>query len=81
MSNNPNNITKSVLICDTQPEISLYMDDVRQMPVGQFNTLARSAEETIKWLETGRVTKLSLDHDMGEGCLTGYDVASWIERA
>ena len=41
--------------------------------------------ETIELLETGDVSELSLDHDLGlleRGReLTGYDVVTWIERA
>lgn len=41
----------------------------------------RSAPKAIKLLETGEVTQISLDYDLGhyEGC--GKDVANWIEKA
>jgi NAD+-processing family protein with receiver domain len=45
----------------------------------------RTPGEAIALLETGSVTELSLDHDLGlfdgERELTGYDVVTWIERA
>ncbi len=36
-------------------------------------------EETIALLETGKVTHISLDHDLGT-VKTGYDVILWIEE-
>ncbi len=45
----------------------------------------RTPAEAIELLETGEVSELSLDHDLGlmdgERELTGYDVVTWIERA
>jgi hypothetical protein len=39
-------------------------------------------DEAIAFLETGRVTELSLDHDLGDDERgTGYDVVLWIEEA
>jgi hypothetical protein len=39
-------------------------------------------DEAIALLETGRVTELSLDHDLGDDERgTGYDVVLWIEEA
>jgi hypothetical protein len=36
----------------------------------------------LKYLKQNRVTKISLDHDLGlEEAGTGYDVAKWIEEA
>ena len=38
-------------------------------------------DETIKLLQTGTVTHLSLDHDLGDDQRgTGYDVLLWIEQ-
>lgn len=52
------------------------MDDLRDPPPGWV--LARTVAEAIHWLQTGGVTHLSLDHDMGEE--DGYAVVVWIER-
>jgi hypothetical protein len=43
----------------------------------------RTAHEAIAALESGEVTRLSLDHDLGddERNGTGYDVVAWIEEA
>lgn len=61
--------------------MKLYLDDLRPCPEGWV--LARTAPEAIAHLETGAVTHLSLDHDLGDdaGAGTGYDVAVWVEEA
>ena len=42
----------------------------------------RRPGEAVKFLKTGAVTDLSLDHDLGnERRGTGYDVVLWIEKA
>jgi len=43
--------------------MKVYLDDVRKCPVGWY--LARDYNEAIKLLKTGRVTEISLDHDLG----------------
>jgi hypothetical protein len=41
----------------------------------------RWPDEAIKLLQTGAVTHLSLDHDLGDDKRgTGYDVLLWIEQ-
>ena len=57
----------------------VYLDDERKMPEF-FDTLARTAEEAIELLKTGKVEVISLDHDLGTD-LTGYDVAKFIEES
>ena len=55
----------------------IYLDDIREPPVGAV--LCRTAREAIALIDTGKVTLISFDHDLGEG-LTGYDVAKHIEE-
>lgn len=57
----------------------VYLDDERLMPEG-FDIHVKTAEEAIKLIDTGQVTKISLDHDLGENRLTGYSVACHIEQ-
>lgn len=62
-------------------KINLYVDDLRDCPEG-FE-VARTVEEAVKILESGRVKILSLDHDLGEdehGNLlpTGYDLVKYF---
>lgn len=57
--------------------IHLYVDDVRDCPVGF--TLARTYEEALHYLTTQPIDILSLDHDLGEDTYghiapTGYDL-------
>lgn len=60
--------------------MKVYLDDERPTPAGW--TRAYWPSETIALLETGEVTDLSLDHDLGDDERgTGYDVILWIEEA
>lgn len=56
--------------------MKLWVDDVREMPK-DFDVWAKTYEEAIKYLQTGEVTKISLDHDLGTE-KTGYDIAKFI---
>lgn len=58
--------------------MNLWLDDERPMPEG-YDYHARTAEEAIQLIQQGKVNKLSLDHDLGEG-LSGYDVVKVIEE-
>ena len=58
----------------------VYLDDERPTPPGWVG--ARWPDEAIALLETGRVTDLSLDHDLGDDERgTGYHVVLWLEEA
>ena len=58
----------------------VYLDDERQTPEGWVR--AFWPDEVISHLQTGLVTELSLDHDLGDDARgTGYDVIVWIEEA
>ncbi len=60
--------------------IKIYLDDERPAPSGWIGV--RWPEEAIRLLETGDVTELSLDHDLGDDRHgTGYDVILWLEEA
>lgn len=60
--------------------MKIYLDDERVPPSGW--KLTKTPKETINFLKTGKVTELSLDHDLGDdsGIGTGYDVLLWIEE-
>ena len=59
--------------------MKLYLDDEREAPEGWVRV--RRPGEAIKFLKTGAVTDLSLDHDLGnERRGTGYDVVLWVEE-
>lgn len=58
--------------------IKLWLDDIRPAPDGWV--WAKTAIAAINILQTGEVTEISLDHDLGENVDSGYDVACWIEK-
>ena len=58
----------------------VYLDDTRDPPDGWV--LVRWPDQAIEFLNTGKVTEISLDHDLGDDARgTGYDVILWIEEA
>jgi hypothetical protein len=58
----------------------VFLDDERATPPGWERVYW--PDEAIALLDTGEVTELSLDHDLGDDARgTGYDVIVWIERA
>lgn len=59
--------------------MKVYLDDERATPAGWMRVYWPS--EAIELLRTGKVTELSLDHDLGDDLRgTGYDVVLWIEE-
>ena len=60
--------------------MKVWLDDERPAPDGWVRVLW--PDEAIALLETGEVTHISLDHDLGDDDRgTGYDVVLWIEEA
>lgn len=60
--------------------MKVWLDDVRIPPDGWV--WCKWPEEVITLLETGSVTELSLDHDLGNDKHgTGYKVVLWLEEA
>lgn len=60
--------------------MKVYLDDERQTPDGWYRVY--EPHQAIGLLESGLVTHISLDHDLGddEGIGDGYDVVLWIEE-
>ncbi len=59
--------------------MKVYLDDERKTPEGWVRVYW--PEEVIELLKTGKVTEISLDHDLGDDEHgTGYDVVVWIEE-
>lgn len=58
--------------------MKVYLDDERKTPDGWTRTY--NVPETIKLLETGKVTELSLDHDLGVGIRDGQGVTLWLKQ-
>jgi hypothetical protein len=88
-----NDINKLTLIYESlhAKPIHIWLDDERDPtdPIIQKNfgstgdeVWIKTADECIEMLKSGRVSSISLDHDLGpEEAGTGYDVAVWIEEA
>ncbi len=58
----------------------VYLDDERSAPAGWVQV--RWPSKAIELLQSGGVTDISLDHDLGDDERgTGYDVILWIEEA
>ena len=59
--------------------MKVYLDDERVAPIEWVQV--RWPTEAIELLQTGMVTHLSLDHDLGDDQRgTGYDVLAWLEQ-
>lgn len=69
------------------PGIRLFLDDQRdpcEVPrLGDPDkwVVVHTAAECIAVLQRGGVEAISLDHDLGVGYGTGYEVAVWLEEA
>jgi len=59
--------------------LRLWLDDERPMPAG-FDVHVKTANEAISLIRSGGVSIVSLDHDLGENEMTGYEVAKFIEE-
>jgi hypothetical protein len=57
--------------------MKVYLDDIRDAPEGWV--LVRNVPKLIKLICNESVTNLSLDHDLGEGEMSGYDFMRWLE--
>ena len=56
---------------------TLLIDDIRDLPaecILRNPDLAEDILKAVKW------EVLYLDHDLGEGCITGYDILCWLEE-
>lgn len=69
--------------------MKIWLDDERDPrdPFVQEEFLAepgmmwvKSSGSAINLLKSGNVNYISLDHDLGPGAGSGYDVARWIEE-
>ena len=60
--------------------MKVFLDDERLTPEGWWRVYEPT--QAIGMLESGMVTHISLDHDLGDDDIhgTGYDVMLWIEE-
>lgn len=60
--------------------MKVFLDDLRTEPDGWVRVFW--PDQAIALLDSGLVTDISLDHDLGDDQRgTGYDVLLWIEEA
>jgi hypothetical protein len=65
----------------------IYLDDLRNPPLFdsltgepvKWDQVVRNGRDMIALVETGKISFISFDHDLGENTPTGYDVAKRIE--
>lgn len=59
--------------------MKIFLDDERPTPDGYHRVY--NAHDAIYFLKQGKVSEISLDHDLGDETIfgTGYDVLLWIE--
>lgn len=62
--------------------MKVFLDDKRPTPP-EYDTRVETAQDAIACLKTGKVTEISLDHDLGDEPQVGngYHVAQYIEQA
>lgn len=66
----------------------VWLDDVRPMPKEGFDIWVKTAEEALELIESGQVSFMSFDHDLGfnmktmrcDNVKSGYDVAKRVEQ-
>lgn len=58
--------------------MKIYLDDERNTPLGWVRCYWPS--EVITLIVQGGVSIVSLDHDLGDDDITGYDVVTWLEE-
>jgi hypothetical protein len=54
-----------------QDKLAVWLDDVRPMPAG-FDVHVRTAQQAIELLRARKVSKISLDHDLGDVIYDGH---------
>ena len=60
--------------------MKVFLDDERATPEGWVRVYWPG--EAVALLQTGQVSEISLDHDLGDDARgTGYDVVLWVEEA
>ena len=58
--------------------MKLWLDDLRDVPVGGEWACARSVNEAISLMETLDITYASLDHDLGDWANEGGDGITFV---
>ena len=61
-------------------EQKIWLDDVRKAPSGWIHI--KTVEDLIPFFEKNynKIKEMSLDHDLGENIMSGYDFITWLEE-
>ena len=59
--------------------IRIWLDDVRPMPEGWYDVWVKTAQEAYQYILTGKVSRISFDHDLGDISFDGSWLANQIE--
>lgn len=61
-------------------EKKIWLDDVRKAPSGWIHI--ETVEELIPFFEKNynKIKEMSLDHDLGEDVMSGYEFITWLEE-
>lgn len=61
--------------------MKLFLDDERAPPSPAWIVAYQGWQAVVHLARNGyAIEELSLDHDLGDGVPTGYDVAVWLEK-
>jgi hypothetical protein len=59
--------------------VQLFLDDVRNPPVGDDWAVVRSFDEAVNWMKCNQFPYfVSFDQHLGDGQKTGEDFAQWL---
>lgn len=60
--------------------LKIFLDDIRQAPKDWI--LVRNVHELKQYFlnDEYKISEISLDHDLGDGELTGYNFLNWLEE-
>ena len=61
-------------------EMKVWLDDVRKAPSDWIHI--ETVEKLIPFFEKNhsKIKEMSLDHDLGEDIMSGYDFITWLEE-
>jgi len=58
--------------------MKIWLDDLHPAPDGWL--WVKKTVLCMMWICSGNVTDISLDNDLGEGELEGYEILNWLEK-
>lgn len=58
----------------------VWLDDERPMPAEGYDVHVKNSHYMKSIIDTGHVTSIAFDHDMGGNNPTGYEIAKYLEE-